>query len=502
MVALLFAALPVWGSRYLPLFDLPNHLAAISVWRNLGDPTYGLGELYRLNLQPVPYWGYFATVLALSRVVGVEIANKLFVTAYVVAMVWGVARLAKKTGRDPRLSLLVFPLLFTYSFKWGWLSFLGGTAVLLFAIEALLDCLGEPRWSRLLALGALALLTYAMHILPWFVLGVIAITFLVLSLRRWRAVLLTGAALIPSLLVAVYNFVHAAPASSGPNSVVRAGTKFVGNWEALDRSLRFLPFRFTTMTDSRVEMICASLFGGIVAIALLSGILRRQSRSAANEPPTRLSRWAPELIALILTVLYFSLPIHIKQPIRWWGINFRLVPLIGMFIVLLVRGEFAGWRRALLAGSVGIFAITAVWLSLEFREFNRRAAGFDALLAHVPMGASVLYLCFERSDERFFYSAESFSEMGGYIQVRRGGYYPYQFETGFPMLPKAPQRFPAPAWSTLVHDFDPRAHASRFPFVLTYAEPSTGAAFRNKGALPPPLVAESGRWRLYASSNR
>jgi hypothetical protein len=114
VVALLFAALPVWGSRYLPLFDLPNHLAAISVWRNLGDPTYGLGELYRLNLQPVPYWGYFATVLALSRVVGVEIANKLFVTAYVVAMVWGVARLAKKTGRDPRLSLLVFPLLFTY----------------------------------------------------------------------------------------------------------------------------------------------------------------------------------------------------------------------------------------------------------------------------------------------------------------------------------------------------------------------------------------------------
>jgi len=495
LLALVFASLPVWASWYLPLFDLPNHLAAISVWRNLGDPSFGLDAFYSLNLQPVPYWGYFASVMALSRVVGIEIANKLFITAYVVATVWAVARLARRTGRDPRLALLVFPFLFTASFKWGWLSFLGGVPTFLFSVELLLICIEQPSWKRNLMLAALALLTYAMHILPWFALGVVAIVFLSLSIRRWRAALLAGAALLPSLALAIYNFLHAKPASSSPHSVFRPG-KLIAAWEDVHRSLRFMPSRFVNVSDAPIELFTAAIFAAVVLIALVSGF-RRQPTPQATPPATRLARWAPEIVAVVLTALYFTLPIHIRQPVRWWGINFRVVPVLGMFLVLLVRGRLDGWRRVLLGAAVMVFAVRAVWLTLEFREFNRRAAGFDRVLTRVPTGASVLFLCFERGDERTFYHAESFSEMGGYIQVRRGGYYPYQFEAGFPMLPKADTRLPGPGWSTSINEFNPAVQASRYAFVLTYVEPAQGVAFRSKGAPVPPLVAESGRWRLY-----
>lgn len=81
LVAVVAACLPIWVPRYLPLFDLPNHLAAVFVWRHLHDPAYGLAEFYRLRLIPAPYWGYYLPLYLMSFVVPLEVASKLFFTA-------------------------------------------------------------------------------------------------------------------------------------------------------------------------------------------------------------------------------------------------------------------------------------------------------------------------------------------------------------------------------------------------------------------------------------
>ncbi len=115
----------------------------------------------------------------------------------------------------------------------------------------------------------------------------------------------------------------------------------------------------------------------------------------------------------------------------------------------------------------------------------------------VPRRSSVLYLCFERGDERSFVMAEAFSEMGSLAQARVGGYNPYQFEMGFPEVPIGARRLPAPDWSTLTQQFNPTVHGSRYQAILTYAEPRPGFAFSSRGAPAPEPLASSGRWRVY-----
>src|SRR3954467_13162544 len=63
-----FALIPLWAPRFLPLLDLPNHLDAIAIWHRYGSPEWGYSKYYDLNLIPLPYWGYFFPVHILSYV--------------------------------------------------------------------------------------------------------------------------------------------------------------------------------------------------------------------------------------------------------------------------------------------------------------------------------------------------------------------------------------------------------------------------------------------------
>src|SRR5262245_42252543 len=76
------ALVPLWGSRYLPLLDLPNHLDAIAIWHRYYDRTWRYSDYYLLNLKPVPYWGYFLPVHWMAYLVPLEVANKIYLSAY------------------------------------------------------------------------------------------------------------------------------------------------------------------------------------------------------------------------------------------------------------------------------------------------------------------------------------------------------------------------------------------------------------------------------------
>src|SRR4051794_8432326 len=55
----LCALVPIWRPRFLPLLDLPNHIDAIAIWHRFHIASWRYNEFYKLNLLPVPYWGYF-----------------------------------------------------------------------------------------------------------------------------------------------------------------------------------------------------------------------------------------------------------------------------------------------------------------------------------------------------------------------------------------------------------------------------------------------------------
>ena len=46
-----FSLLPVWGVRYLPLLDMPQHLSVIHILHYFDDPAFGDGEVGKVATQ-------------------------------------------------------------------------------------------------------------------------------------------------------------------------------------------------------------------------------------------------------------------------------------------------------------------------------------------------------------------------------------------------------------------------------------------------------------------
>src|SRR5207237_9486731 len=122
--------------------SLMNHLSMVLVLFLLKDPYWFFAPFYPVNLPPLPYWAHYGMVYALSFVVGPELAQKLFLSAALLAFPLALAVFARRMGRDPRLGLLGFPLAWSYSTANGFLSYVAGIPALLLALAAL------DRWAE------------------------------------------------------------------------------------------------------------------------------------------------------------------------------------------------------------------------------------------------------------------------------------------------------------------------------------------------------------------
>ena len=138
------ALAPLFAARYLPLLDAPNHLGAIAIWHHYDDPLFGFSRHYELNLQPVPYGGYFGGVHLLSYLLPIEWANKLFIALVLVALPASLAVYLAAHRRPPVLALAALPLGWSNFMALGFFAFLAGVALLLLALALLARTAARP----------------------------------------------------------------------------------------------------------------------------------------------------------------------------------------------------------------------------------------------------------------------------------------------------------------------------------------------------------------------
>lgn len=197
------ALVPIWHQRLLPHLDTPNHLALIRAWHSYHDPSYQIADSYNLRVRPVPYFLFYFTVHMLMYVVNIEVANKLFLSAYIVLYPLAILSLARALKRSPWLALGGFLLAFNQNWIYGFSSFLMGTTFLFFSLAALLRLLDDGRPRDAWALGIHCLFCYFSHVEAWVCFGIAAISMLVLYRRSWRRGLIASAAMLPSVMFAV-----------------------------------------------------------------------------------------------------------------------------------------------------------------------------------------------------------------------------------------------------------------------------------------------------------
>ena len=185
--ALVLGIVPLWTTRHLPIVDLPQHLHLISVLHRLGDATTLNPTTFTLRSELTPYLGYYYLVSLLNWLLPLEMANRVFLSAYVVAFPLSVALLLRALGRPAWPSVLTLPFAYGDSFAWGFVNFVAALPIAIASCALFALAVSDPArrrtWAALLAFAATAVLLF--HVQAYAFLAV-ALPFLLLTTCRCR----------------------------------------------------------------------------------------------------------------------------------------------------------------------------------------------------------------------------------------------------------------------------------------------------------------------------
>lgn len=448
---LIVSLIPIWAVRFHPIADLPAHLAAVSVWHHYNDPRFDFAQYYQLYLGITPYWGYYLLCHLLSFPFGLDGANRVVLSLYILGLPLGLKVLAGRFGRSPWLSLFAFPLLWNYNFAIGFVPFCLGLALCLFALAAFDAFCDQPTPARGALAAFLGALCFFAHLLPWSLYlacaGLMGLLHRGLSLRTlaprvavWAVALGAGLAVI----LGGTGHLH-----MGSGIARRLTWKVYPYLDSLRDTYVWAMDVFATRDD---EVLCAVL-------ALCWLILRLSARRGG----LRLHDLRAFGCFLVASVAYIVLPRSLLSPSYWWGINIRFAACALLFAALCIPGEIRGWRRLIFVPVALCGLGFAIATTVHWGRVNYAMRGLDELAQKVPPRSRVLVLVFgdlrEPSMTLHFYSAAI-----PLYQAYYGGYQAFNFDEGFPLRYK--QRYPAPSWQGPVFRWE--AHAPYYDYVLAF----------------------------------
>jgi hypothetical protein len=212
---------PVWLVPWFVTQDGPSHLENANILRlHNAVPIYQ--RYFRVNPAPVPNWFAHVSEAALLSVVKPRLAEKLFLTGYVLAFVLGVRAAVRALRPEAEWqSVLAFPLIFNCLLLYGFLNFCWSLCFFLFFVATAV--VWPRRWWMLAAIG---FVLYFSHIVSWF-MAAAAAGFLGISRRQWRPL----AALAPSSALVVW-FVSTGAAATVGGAAVGFGRRWSALWRA------------------------------------------------------------------------------------------------------------------------------------------------------------------------------------------------------------------------------------------------------------------------------
>ena len=172
-VAIAAILAPMVIATYPPLVDYPNHLARIHVLATLGDNPL-LQEKFVENWVLLPNLGMDALLVPLARILPIYPLGKLFVVVSMLLFIAGTYTLRwvlwGRIGLWPAIVLLA---VYNHSFAWGFLNYVFGLGLALFAVAAWIGLRDRWRWQVRVPLFALVAL--GLFFCHMFALGVYAL---------------------------------------------------------------------------------------------------------------------------------------------------------------------------------------------------------------------------------------------------------------------------------------------------------------------------------------
>jgi hypothetical protein len=386
--------------EYLPMVDLPQHVAALSEWVHLHDPSYGFADQFELNWY-TPYLLSYLLARPFVALLGVAGALKLVVLLSVLGTAAAYWWLLRTVRQDEWLCLLGIPLSFGFSFYFGFTNFLIGTPCMLAAIVLALKYAENPSAKVGVPYDVVLGTTFLAHVIAFAISSACAFALTARKIRGWRGLLrdywpLLGGALF--VLPWIPGFANSPDISAHPEQ-----------WSLGIGRLYALPS--TLFASSGADRVAHRLgLAVLVLVALSLGV------------PSR--RWGRYGLLALGLVAYFVLPFELR------GVSF----LFERFAALLIPGLIlaASGARALLPSWLrrpAIVLFSAGWLWIfghRMQQFNLEAGNFPAIIEQLPPRQRIRPLIYENRSAAFP-GAPLFLHFPAYYQAAKGGYLGYSF---------------------------------------------------------------------------
>lgn len=464
----------LWGFRYLPMQDLPNHIAisdyTVRLWR--GEPE--ASRFYQLQLFAPTYRLYYILAAPFSAALGAVTGARVMITLIWIGHVGACHALVRAAGLRPWVVLALAPWFFSMQFFTGLLPSLLASVLVLWAVWALLrlDQTGRRRWSILAALfGMLAVAAHVITAVLW--LAALAAYGVLSVRRRWRLVaLMAGVSLLPGIIWL--------PLRMAEQSVAPA---------ALLGSMRYLtPTQYVRwlLPTSLVSEWSASagrivLLAGAVVFAALLG------RRFLREPDTRQPAATTAIVTAVCAAWWFAFLLTPNHSALGgvWVINVRYVESAMLLTTLLAAHYLTTAsprvERTALAGVVLAVTMQGAGLYRAFERVDREYAAIDDICAAIPFGSTLTTS--QAIADAFGTNVSMAYHAHGYCAVGVASYDAAVFQN---------VHMPVRATPPAIYARSPSAEVGAYDYLLFDNE----AQF----AAPPSdgvLVVESGRWRLY-----
>jgi hypothetical protein len=454
------ATVPLLMTGVLPMADLPEHMAQITIWKHFRDDCHRFSEVYEFRWA-TPYLLGSAITAALATLLTVSAATKVTVWLGIMLLPFALRALLRRTGADPWLALLGFPLAYGYSFYWGFLNFLLAIAIGIFFLSILLD-----RRPRPLASTLLSLLLIGAHAIVFLFCAVVAV--LVAVVRRAPRALLP---LVPAAsLLAIF-----AVRLRGGEPLAQKGV----TWQWSATRLFDLPsLLFANAWEPAGLLLVAAM---VVAVAVNRTRITRD-----------LARWS---VFATAALLYFLGPQGAFGTAYLYP-RFALFLAVGAFLLFdRVEGES---RRVLLLSRAIVVMVVIGWmgvLSVRFQRFGLETSEFEGLLTSIPANRRIAQFNVMPFSDHV--PGPVYWHFGALAQVRRGGIAAWSFARHYPTLirfrhGKEPV---VNSESTPVDGID-WPGVLQYDYLLVRGGDARRFAFRD-APVPIALRARSGKWWLY-----
>jgi hypothetical protein len=356
----LIAIIPIVTVRLPPILDYPNHLARMHILAALPGSA-DLARYYRAVWTPIPDLAWDGVVPLLAQAMPTEIAMRLILAVMLLALAGGAVALHRIAFRRWSLwPLFAFLVLYNRILLWGFLNYLAGLALMLWALTTWIAMERRSPWNRIAIGAVIATAIYLAHLAAF---GAYALAITAMSLAMPAGKFKHTAAAVATLLPGAVLFLLAP--TSGAESHIDYGNPF----RKFD-----LP---VSIFDNYNRVFDGTTFA-VVLIAVICGLIRHKILLHAR------LRWA--LLALLAA--YVILPSRLLSAS---GIDHRLPIAIALLFVAASDwgAVMPKWRTGITAALLGLLlvrmgVVETVWLRADRQYDELRPA-----LSLIARGATV-----------------------------------------------------------------------------------------------------------------